>query len=391
MIADLHAHYPMHLVPDEHGKPIDLISTVRRRPQLSDRLRAMLVGLASRFANYRSFLAEPRVTIGRLRDGDVRIAFSVLYSFFDEIDVDEPYGSRPEAGYPDTLLRQVDAVEADIAERHAGTAGVAHNPRELADGLAAGKVVLVHCVEGGFHLGATPEQVDDAITRLARRGIVYVILAHLFWREVATNAPALPFLSDRMYRRLFPQPAQGLSELGRAAVTAMVRERVLIDVSHMSERALTDTFALLDQLDPERKVPVLASHIGYRFGTQEYNVSSDTVRRVAERGGVLGLIFAQHQLLDGLGKKKTTTFEESFEVLCRHVDKLAEITGSHDHIGLGTDFDGFIKPTLGGLEEEADMRKLEEALAGRYGPDKAGAICSGNARRLLDTYWRGAA
>lgn len=390
MIADLHAHYPMHLVPDEHGTAIDLITTARGRRRLSDRLRALLVGLASRFANYRSFLAQPRVTVPGLQAGDVRLAFSVLYSFFDEVDLGEHYGAPPERDYAATLLRLLDEVEAEIAERHATEAAVAHDPGELRAILAAGKVALVHCVEGGFHLGATPEQVDESVTRLARRGVAYVILAHLFWRDVATNAPALPFLTDRLYRLIFPQPAVGLSPLGRAAVAAMVRERILIDVSHMSERALADTFVLLDELDPGRAVPVLASHVGFRFGTQEYNLSAETVRRVAERGGVMGLIFAQHQLLDGVRKRETKTFEESFAVLCRHIDKIAELTGSHDHIGIGTDFDGFIKPTLGGLEAEADMRQLETALVARYGAADAEKIGSGNARRLLDTYWAGA-
>jgi microsomal dipeptidase-like Zn-dependent dipeptidase len=248
----------------------------------------------------------------------------------------------------------------------------------------------VHCVEGGFHLGSTPDQVDQAVTALARRGVAYVILAHLFWRDVATNAPAIPFLSDRLYRILFPQPDVGLSELGQAAARAMVRERVLIDLSHMSSRAVTDAFALLDDLDPGQTVPVLASHVGYRFGDQEYNVSADTAQRIARRGGVMGLIFAQHQLLDGLGTRRTKSFDESFEVLCRHIDEIAEITGSHAHIGIGTDFDGFVKPTLGGLESEADMPRLESALVARYGAADAEAICSGNARRLLATYWRGA-
>ena len=54
MIADLHAHYPMHLVPEERGSPIDAITTARGRRRLRDRIRALLVGLASRFGNYRS-------------------------------------------------------------------------------------------------------------------------------------------------------------------------------------------------------------------------------------------------------------------------------------------------------------------------------------------------
>ena len=389
MIIDLHAHYPMHLVPEERRSTLDVLVAGKGRARWRDRIRALLVGLASRFANYRSFETGPRVTVDGLREGEVAAILSVLYSFFDELDLDAPYGANPEAGYLNRLIRQLELVERDIAENHAGEATVAHSFAELETALAAGKTAMIHCVEGGFHLGPTPEATERGVAALARRGVAYVILAHLVWRGVATNAPALPFLSDRMYRLLLPQPDVGLSELGRAAVRAMVRERVLIDLSHMSERALADTFALLDELDPESRVPVLASHAAFRFGEQEYGVDADTVRRIAARDGLVGLIMAQHQLNDGVRKEYSTTFEQSFEVICRHVDRLAEITGSHRHAGIGSDFDGFIKPTMGGLESMADMRTLETALRDRYGPADAEAICSANALRVLRAGWGG--
>lgn len=47
MIADLHAHYPMHLVPDEKGSPLDAITTASGRHRFRDRIRAWLVGLAA--------------------------------------------------------------------------------------------------------------------------------------------------------------------------------------------------------------------------------------------------------------------------------------------------------------------------------------------------------
>jgi microsomal dipeptidase-like Zn-dependent dipeptidase len=391
VIADLHAHYPMHLVPETRGSPFELMSRASGRQRLRDKLRALLVGFAGRFMNYRDLESGERVNVSLMRKGGVGVALSVAYSFFDEVDLDEPYGAPPEDEYIDTLLRQLDYVEQEVAGRHRSEAAVARNPAELEAALADGKVALVHCVEGGFHLGRTPEEVDRAVKRLAERGVAYVILAHLFWRHVATNAPALPFLSDRQYRFLFPQPGGGLSELGEAALRAMVREHVLIDLSHMSTRALTRTFELLDgELDPGAHVPVFASHTGFRFGSQEYALTEDTIRRIAKREGVVGLIFAQHQLLDGLPWKKTTSFDDSFEVLCRHIDRIAAITGSRHNIALGSDFDGFIKPTLGGLEDMADMGRLHEALLRRYGSADGEAIASGNALRLLRAYWKGA-
>jgi microsomal dipeptidase-like Zn-dependent dipeptidase len=385
VIADLHAHYPMHVT--DRGSIWELLRTPRGKARLRDRVRALLVGFGSRFGNYRSFFSGPRVTMDSLRAGDTRIVLSVLYSFFDELELGEPYPAMPKSEYLAPLLRQLDDVEQEIAREHAGEAVVVRDAAELERAVEEGKVAMVHCVEGGFHLGGTPQDVDRAVTELAGRGVAYVTLAHLVWRHVATNSPAIPFLPDRAYRRLFPQPEDGLSALGEAAVEAMVRERVLIDLSHMSDRALEETFTLLDRLDPDRRVPVLASHACFRFGSQEYGVSEATLKRIAERDGVVGLIMAQHQLNDGVRRTRTRKFDQSFEVIKRHIDRMGEVTGSHRHTAIGSDFDGFIKPTMGGLESPADMAQLDAALRDRYGDADARAIASENAHRVLRAGW----
>lgn len=86
---------------------------VRRR----DRLRAWIVGLLGRFSNYESFESGPRVTVSSLREGDVRVVLSVLYSPFDKMDLDQPYGAAPQESYLGALTRQLELVEQDIAEK----------------------------------------------------------------------------------------------------------------------------------------------------------------------------------------------------------------------------------------------------------------------------------
>jgi membrane dipeptidase len=388
MIADLHAHYPMHLIPGGEDSALELITSSQARARLLDRIRAWTVALASRFANYESYSSGPRVTIPGLRDGGVRIALSVLHSPFDEIDLSARYGSPPERCYIQSLLRQLAEVEAEIERDWAEEAAIARTPEELDSALGAGQVALVHCVEGGYHLGASPPQVERSVAELAGKGVAYITLAHLFWRSVATNANAIPFLPDRLYKLLFPQPPVGLTDLGRAAVGAMVREHILVDVSHMSQRALDDTFELLDQLDPERRVPVVASHVAFRFDRQEYNLSEGTVGRIAERDGTIGLILAEHQAARGIRRRRTRNLEQSLKVLFRHIDKIAEITGSHRHTAIGSDHDGFIKPTLAGLPDSRSLAALEPALIEHYGAEDGERIASGNALRLLHSYWR---
>ena len=396
MIVDLHAHYAMHLIPE---KPLGvrhlLVSSADRR-RLRDRARALLTGLASLFFNYRSPWAGPRVRMEYLRRGGVGVALSVVLSAIDEADVS--HGTRPRGDYLATATDQMALVARHVAERHSEQATVARTPDELRAAVDAGRLGLVHCVEGGFHLGADPGAVKAAVTTLAGLGVAYITLAHLIWRGVATNAPGLtPYVPDDAYRMLFPQPAEGLSELGVAAIEAMVEHHVLVDITHMSDRAVAQTFELLDRLDPGKRVPVIATHSGYRFGEMEYLLQASTIERIAERDGVVGLIFAETKLRDGLARRlvphvgKRARFGESFDIFARHVDRIREITGSHRHTAIGSDLDGFINPTLPGFDDMRDMAVLERALHGRYGSDDATAICSDNALRVLASHWRGAA
>jgi microsomal dipeptidase-like Zn-dependent dipeptidase len=378
----------MHLVPGARGSVFKQIVSSRGRGRMRDAFRALLVTAASRLANYESFHAGPRSTVPGMRAGDVGVGLSVLYLPFDEFDLGPRYPGLPAPDYFPRIVRQLELVDRDIADNFADDAVVARSPAEMDAALAGGKLAILHCVEGGFHLGATPADVERAVAELASRGVAYITISHLVYRLVATNSNAIPFLPDFAYNLLFPQPAIGLTELGRAAVTAMVEHGVLVDLSHMSERAYADTFSLLDRLDPDRKVPLLASHVGYRFGHQDYNLTAQTIERIAERDGVIGLIFAEHQAADGLPHPHS--FDDSIDLLCRHIDRIREVTGSHRHTAIGSDHDGFIKPTLPGLEDAGRMSALEPALRERYGDADADAISSGNALRALRAGWRGA-
>jgi microsomal dipeptidase-like Zn-dependent dipeptidase len=324
-------------------------------------------------------------------EGGVGVAYSVLYSFFDEADRSPPSPKE----YTDVLLRQAKLVEESLKGLDAV---VARSPRDL--DLVPGKVTLVHCVEGGFHLlgGDEPSDVASAVDVLADVGVAYITLAHLIYRGVATGANAFPFLSEAQYAKRCSQPPIGLTARGRAAVEAMVRRRVLIDVSHMSERSLEDTFELLAKLDPDRRVPVLASHSGYRFGEQHYNLTPETIGQIAARDGVIGLIFAQHQIWDGLENfrfprftRLFKSFDDSFARLCDHIDAIHDVTRDYRHIAIGSDLDGFIKPTLKGLRDMRNMRDLAERLHDKYGEANGALICSDNALRPLRSYWQGAA
>jgi microsomal dipeptidase-like Zn-dependent dipeptidase len=387
MIADLHAHYPMRVIND-----MDPETTARLMktpgPTIRDRIQALVLKIANRLGNYPSWDGTYRITPETLRAGGVGLAMSVLLGPFDEMDLDTHYAAPPEPGYFPRLIASLEAVEQEVATHDRSQLRLVHNRAELDDCIAAGATALVHAVEGGCLLGDTDDEIEANCAELARRGVGYVTVAHLFFRQVATNANALPFMPDPIYDFFFPQRGKDrLTPRGEAVVRGLVENRILIDLSHMDPPGIQETFALLDEIDPDSAMPVISTHAGYRFGKQQYMCDEETLLQIKRRKGVVGLIMAQHQLQDGIRKQESTTLDESLGVICKHVDKIAEITGGHEQIALGTDFDGFIKPTMGGLKTMADLKLLEQALRKHYGNEIAEKMLWKNALRVLETLW----
>ena len=205
VLVDLHAHYPMHLVPPEQADTKSAI--LAQRPDA--RWKAILVDLLSRRLNYQGPKGAPSVTVELMRAGDVGAVLSVLYSPLDEMDLRPALRLAAEARA--TSSRSCDQIAARRGPRRDRAAGRDRGPRR--GGARRRHRRGPHGdrprIEGGFALGATPAEIDANVAELARRGVAYVTLAHLFWRGVATNAPALPFLPDWLYRLVFPRPRSG--------------------------------------------------------------------------------------------------------------------------------------------------------------------------------------
>ena len=371
----------MHVLPDARQR-----HTHKRVLDYSrQRWQARIVNFISGLFNYQGPGDTPSVTEALMHEGGVGVTLSVLYSPFDEMDLDQSYGAPPTEGYAADVLGQLELVEEHVAKSQ--EAAIAHSPAELDALLASTKPVLIHAIEGGFQLGQDEPAIRANVRELAQRGVAYVTVAHLFWRQMATNAPALPFLPDWLYHLVFPEPDEGLSDFGRAAIGAMLDHGILVDITHMSARSIADTFSLLDERDPGRRIPLIATHMACRFGGLEYCFDDDTIRGVAERGGILGCILCEHYMTSGV-HGRVRSFKDSVEVLCRHIDRIHDATGSYAHIGIGSDLDGYIKPALSGLEHMGRMRDLQESLRDRYGPLVSEQICSGNALRVLRSAWQ---
>ncbi len=371
-VFDLHAHYPMQFDPEGPRR------TIMRRAIHHE-------GIADRLFNRADPTAPHAVTIDSMVKGRVGAALSALYCPFEEMDVEQHYAAPPLDAYFTKLHDLLKVVEGHVAADH--RAVIATDYAGLTTAIHDGRLAIIHAVEGGVMLGRDDAVIDRNIATLADRGCAYVTVCHLFWRQVGTNAPALPFLPDAWYQRLFPQPTLGLQPRGIALIESLLRHGVLIDITHMSEPSMDDTFALVDRLDPQRTVPIIASHVACRIGALKYNLTEPYVRKIAARGGVAGVIYCDHFLRDGGHRPRFGDKREALGKLKVQIDQLLH-WGGEDLVAIGSDLDGFIKPTLYGLESAADHADVAEWLVTTYGLPLATKICHGNAMRVMRERWR---
>ncbi|HEX4189204.1 MAG TPA: membrane dipeptidase [Solirubrobacteraceae bacterium] len=382
MIADLHCHYAMHLFqndPDPRG------SKASWNERLVGALESEVMKFVAKVASDHDWGSGWRISLDGLEQGGVRIVCSVLYWPAAEFDPSKLHGQPPLGEYYEDIQHQRKSVEEDLERQDPNRerAILAESAADLDDP----RIVFVHCVEGGMQLGDEVASIDEKVRELAGQGVVYITLAHLFYRQVATNAPAIPIVSDDRYEKLFPQPAAtGLTALGRAAVRAMYQHSVLIDVSHMSERAIAEAFALVETLDEQNgdapeDYPLIATHVGMRKAVpepHEYNLSDECAKKIHRRGGLIGLITSRHWM------GSTSSEAESQKVVGRHLAAIEDACGDHAASAIGTDLDGFVKPTFEGLDKAGELTRLEAWIrAGVAEPRDAEAILHGNARRVL--------
>ena len=134
--------------------------------------------------------------------------------------------------------------------------------------------------------------------------------------------------------------ACGLTETGRNFVTEMERLGMIPDVSHLSDAGFDDVWECT-------KKPFVASHSNARAVCPSLrNLTDDRVRRLAERGGCMGLNYYDKFLVDGGSKDP----EVLWEALIRQARHITDV-GGMEILGLGSDFDGIpTNPALPGAE-----------------------------------------
>jgi len=165
----------------------------------------------------------------------------------------------------------------------------------------------------------------------------------------------------------------GLSADGKKFVEQVMSVDGLVDVSHASDRATDDALDIAERLGK----PVIATHSNARaLAPHPRNLTDRQIQRIAQSGGVIGVNFHQRFLAPDGGANAT------MDDLVRQVKYLLA-RGGPGAVGIGSDFEGGIRP-VPGLEDVGQVQKLAQALL-RAGlsRDQVRDVFGRNARRVL--------
>lgn len=175
-----------------------------------------------------------------------------------------------------------------------------------------------------------------------------------------------------------------LTDQGRELLDVWSGLGGVLDLSHLAEAAARQA---LDAFPGT----IIASHANVRRLVQhsrypERHLSNEVIRALIERDGVIGVVLANHFLLDGWTKgdpKAAVTLEHVVE----HIDAICQIAGDAAHVGLGSDFDGGfgLDQVPAEIGSVADLPKVGQALARHgYAESDILRILGDNWIRILD-------
>ncbi len=292
------------------------------------------------------------------------------------------------AVYPDTPsdrvvergLAMISAVW-EMAASSAGRMTVATTASDVHRAMAGGPIAAVIALEGADPL----EGKADNLRELAERGVRSVVFA---WKDNQFSGTAFGTNS--------PLTREGLRLLGLAEELG-----VIVDVSHLSDRAFADVCRASTR-------PFIASHSNCRaICPHPRNLTDAMIRDLADRGGVMGINLAPHFLSEEamaahaalraewaakadnpatraeLAVRRRALPRPDLEDVVRHVVHAMKV-GGEDVVGLGGDLDG-VEALPKGVEGVADYLKLAP-LFRRTGLSERQVerVCHANFARIVE-------
>jgi membrane dipeptidase len=286
-----------------------------------------------------SKLNPPLITdIPRLRRGGVGAQFWAVYV--------PPIPSGPPA--VQAVFEQIDVVHQMVAH-YPDTFELALTPADIERIHRQGKIASLIGMEGGHSINNSL-----AVLRMTYAlGARYLTLTHTKntdWADAAGDQPR----------------HHGLTQLGEDIVREMNRLGMLVDLSHVTDETMRAALKV-------SRAPVIFSHSSVRaLCDSPRNVPDDVLATTARKGGVVMVCFLPGYLTErgrvamaaseaekarlrqlhpdsssrfkkamaAWHRKHPSLHEASLGDVADHIDHVRKVAGI-DHVGIGSDFEGF--------------------------------------------------
>lgn len=162
-----------------------------------------------------------------------------------------------------------------------------------------------------FQNSAPIEQDAGLVEVFSRLGLVFMQLAYNTKNFVGNGCEE--------------KTDDGLSAFGRRVIREMNRCKVIVDGSHTGKRTFLDALEISER-------PVVVSHANCRgVCDNQRNLDDETIRAVAEQGGVIGLVGFPTFIRRG-------TEQPTLDQLVDHVDYICQLVGNADVSSLAIDY-----------------------------------------------------
>jgi len=293
---------------------------------------------------------------------------------------------------------QIQAVH-DLTTKHPETWELATTAADIRRIAGSGKIAALMGMEGGY---AIDEKLEN-VGRYYQMGVRYLSPA---WTVSTSWAGSS---GDEIGQTL------GLNEFGKQVIREMNRLGIMVDVSHLSDRAFWDI------VNTSTK-PIIATHSGCRaIANVPRNLTDEMIVALAKTGGVVNVIFYPEHIEPGYAEKKKKVDAEiapqvqraseaekgdaahkklardrvrreeflrrlppvSVARIVDHIDHIVKLVGI-EHVGIGSDFDG-IQAVPADLKSVADLPNLTKELLRRgYTESDIDKILGGNMLRVME-------
>jgi membrane dipeptidase len=328
-----------------------------------------------------SRLDPPLVTdIPRLRAGGVGAQFWSVYV------ATAPGGPTP----VEAVLQQIDVVHQMIA-RYPETFELALTAADIERIHREGKIASLIGMEGGH-------SIDNSLAVLRMTyalGARYMTLTHVKntdWADAAGDKPK----------------HRGLTSFGEQVVREMNRLGMLVDLSHVTDETMRAALVV-------SQAPVIFSHSSaYALCGSPRNVPDDVLRLTASNGGVVMVCFLPGYLTErgrvamaasdaqkahlrkrysensprfnkamaAWRRKHPSPHEASLSDVADHIDHVRKVAGI-EHVGIGSDFEGFTGPPDGLEDVSCYPALLAELMRRGYTEEDIKKVAGLNLLRVM--------